>query len=129
MEKSAIEGFGGISDEIDSRSPKQRKCIGYDPLGNAESAIGLFDDEKRQVGLYRPVCLEVSEPNDMAGGSGNYGHNSGRGEDFPRSISVVGIGVPSLLVTQSNHPIEIAFLVYSELDRTHHALSLTSLPK
>ncbi len=129
MGKGAIEGFGGISDEIDSRSRKQRKCVGYDPLGNTESAIGLFDDKKRQVGLYRSVCLEVGEPNDMAGGSGNYGHNSGRGEDFPRSISVVGIGIPAPLVTQSNHPIEIALLVFSELDRTQHAFRLTGLLK
>jgi hypothetical protein len=44
--KGAIEGFGGIGDEIDSRSPKQRERVGYDPLGSTESAIGLFDDEK-----------------------------------------------------------------------------------
>jgi hypothetical protein len=127
--KRAIEGFGGIGDEIDSRSPKQRERIRYDPLGNTESAIGLFDNEKRQVGLYRSVGLEVSEPNDIAGGRGNYGHNSRRSEDFPRSISVVGIGGPALLATQSNHPIEIAFLVFSEVDRTPHALRLTGPPK
>jgi hypothetical protein len=46
MGQRAIEGFGGIGDEIDSRSPKQRERVGYDPLGGTESAIGLFDDEK-----------------------------------------------------------------------------------
>lgn len=129
MGKRAIEGFGGIGDEIDPRSPKQRERIRDDPLGSTESAIGLFDDEKRQVGLYRSVGLKVSEPNNLAGGSGNYGHNSGGSEDFPRSISVVRIGGPALLATQSNHTIEIAFLVFSELDRTPHTLRLTGLPK
>ena len=81
------------------------------------------------MGLYRSVGLEVSEPNNMAGGSGNYGHNTGRSEDFSRSISVVGIGGPALLATQSNHSIEIALFVFSELDGTPHAIRLTGPPK